>query len=182
MAFSDEQKLIVALLTEIHEKLGIQDGLDAPFVQSIVSSDNTWALRWRYQGMFKDSETPPNVKRVADVLDMCEVLERTADSLSDEERAQVEAVTGHSVSGARFVGYSGNDEDEFHIVQILVDDLGKWGSFKGRDFNAHMPMVDVYDRMLNVYSGLNSLHNYSATLSVEDLTAVLDARTHPDHR
>ncbi|ALU60275.1 YfbU family protein [Pseudomonas syringae] len=184
MDFSNEQRLIVTLLTEIHAKLGIEDGLDPNFVQEMVSSGHTWALNWKYPGLFSGPvETPHNVKRVADVLDMWDVIERTVSSLSPAEKSEVERLTSPAhVSSARFSGYSGNTEDEYSIVHVLVERLGKWSSFSGRDFDAHMPMVDVYDRMLDAYQIVNPISAYSPTLSVESLVEVLNARTHPDNR
>lgn len=183
MAFTDEQKLIVSLLTDIHAHLGISNGLDPVFVQKMVSSDNAWALNWRYNGLFSSSHTPPKVRRVAEVLEMWEVVERTVAGLEPAEREEAESVTRPvGLAGARFQGYSGNDEDEYSIVHILVEDLGRWASFRGRDFNSHMPMVEVYDRMLDVYQSVNPANEFSPTLSVKDLSEVLNAAIHPENR
>lgn len=184
MQFTDEQKLIITMLTEIHAKLGIDDGVDTAFVQEAVTSGHGWALQWQYPGIFHESsETPAEVRRVCDVLEMWEVIERSVAGLSAAERAQVEQLS-HPIglTAAEFRGYSGNDEDEFSIVGVLVEQLGRFSSFRDRDFNAHMPMVEVYDRMLGAYQVLNPLGNFSPTLSVADLAAVLREQVHPDNR
>jgi uncharacterized protein YfbU (UPF0304 family) len=183
MAFTDEQKLIVTLLTEIHAKLAITDGIDPQFIQGMISSGHTWAVHWKYPELLKGEETPANVREVADVLDMWEVMERTAASFSVADRSQAASLSAPvSLSAAQFSGYSGNNEDEYSIVHILVEDLGRWSSFAGRDFNAHVPMVDVYDRMLGTYRLLNPIDSFSATLSVEDFAAVLKEQIHPENR
>ena len=181
MDFSNEQKLIIALLTEIHSKLAIEDGLDAAFVQEMVSSGHSWALHWKYPGLFLDPiETPQTVKRVADVLDMWEVIERTISGLSTVERSEADSLITYSdLDSTRFPGYSGNTEDEYSIVHVLVEDLERWSSFSGRNFNAHMPMVDVYDRMLDAYQRINPLESFSPTLTTQDLAEVLNQRAHP---
>lgn len=183
MAFTDEQKLIVTLLTEIHSKLAITDGLDPHFVQKMVSSDNAWALHWRYNEICTNEQTPHKVQRVADVLDMWQVLERTLAGFGPAERAKAEELSRPiQLSQAKFQGYSGNDEDEFSIVHILVEDLGRWSSFKGRNFNSHVPMVDVYDRMLSVYQRVNPVANSQPALTVENFSAVLKEVLHPERR
>lgn len=184
MEFTDEQKVLITLLTSIHKKLEIDDGLDPDFVQSMVTSGNTWALYWKYPGIFNDhAETPAAVKRVADVLDMWEVLEHTVAGFTPAEMAQAETLAGPiRPSSARFTGYGANNEDEYSIVHILVDDLERWSSFSGRDFNAHMPMVDIYDRMLSAFQRVNPKSNWSQTLTVPDFAEVLKEMVHPDNR
>lgn len=133
MDFTDEQKLIITMLAEIHDQLKITDGVNPQFVQEMITGGNSWALRWQYPGIFQGpSETPRQVKRVRDVLDMWEVLERTVAALSPEEQARLDELCRPiTVSSARFTGYSGNGEEEFSIVHILVEDLQRWSTFRG---------------------------------------------------
>ncbi|SEI23624.1 YfbU family protein [Pseudomonas asplenii] len=184
MEFTDEQKVLIALLTSIHKKLDIDDGLDSGFIQDVIMSGNTWALYWKYPGVFSDcSETPLAVKRVADVLDMWEVLERTLAGFTPAEMAQAKTLADPiRPAAARFPGYGANNEEEYLIVRILVDDLERWTSFSGRDFNAHMAMVDIYDRMLGAFQRVNPKDNWSLTLTVSDFAEVLREIVHPDNR
>ncbi|GAD62039.1 hypothetical protein [Aquipseudomonas alcaligenes] len=56
MEFSNAQKMIITLLTDIHSALKIQDSVDPDFVQRMVVSDNGWALAWQYPGIFETGE------------------------------------------------------------------------------------------------------------------------------
>ena len=184
MEFTNEQKLIVALLTEIHSALKIEDGLDPMFIQDKVCSGNTWALRWHYSGLFQDEEdTPEDVKFVAKVLDLWERLEHSFESLSDAQKAQLLELSPVYGGDVRFRGFDGNggDRDGMSTVHILVEEMGRWRTFKGRDFNAHMRMSGVYERMLEASDALGKGYaDYD--FSIEEMAQVLNAATHPDNR
>lgn len=183
MEFTNEQKLIVALLTEIHKELDIENGLDPEFIQDKVSSGHTWALRWKYPGLFQDSVEPPeNVKFVADVLDLWERLEQSHAALNQEGIATLNTLSrmGERV---RFPGFDGNggDYDGYSIARIMIEELERWSTFRGRDLNAHMPMADAYRRMLDASQSLGKGH-YDYEFSVEEMAEILNAWIHPDNR
>ena len=56
MNLSDGEKLILAMLSEIHEALEIKNGVDPKFVQSAIYSGNFWGLKWQYSGIFDSEE------------------------------------------------------------------------------------------------------------------------------
>jgi uncharacterized protein YfbU (UPF0304 family) len=184
MEFTNEQKLIVALLTDIHAALNIEDSLDPVFVQDKVNSGRTWALHWKYPGLFQDRfETPANVKFVADVLDLWERLEQSYASINQEGVAALVALSPTYGDNVSFPGFDGNggDYDGYSTARILIEELGRWSSFKGRDLNAHMPMADVYERMLDASRALGK-GDYEYEYSVEEMAEILNARIHPDNR
>jgi uncharacterized protein YfbU (UPF0304 family) len=183
MEFTNEQKLIVTLLTEIHAALNIKDGVDPMFVQEMVATGRTWALEWQYPGIFQTStETPPEVGFVLDALDMWDVLERTHEGLSPADQAEFLRLSPKSDHGVSFFGFDGNHGEEYSIAHILINKMEKWSRFAGRDLNSHMPTVDIYSRMLEVYRPLHDQNPYQATLSPQGLAAVMNARIHPDNR
>jgi len=179
MKLTDPEKLILIMLSEIHEKLGIENGVDPKFVQSAIYSENTWGLRWKYTGIFTDKgETPAEVTEVVDILDMWSFIESAYHGLSadDKERIRVEAEPfGTHV---RFAGFDGNNESEhIGIARFLIDDLDRFTSFKGRDLNSHSPSLEAHRRMLAVFLPLRT------SLGGDDLTAtqiveILRARFH----
>lgn len=187
MEFSNEQKLIIALLTEIHSKLDIQDGLDAEFVQKAVSENQGWALGWRYPGLFEETaDDPHQVKFVADVLDMWSRLETSYDALDESGRASLAESAAPFGKNVRFPGFDGNNESEYlAIARMFVDHLDRWSEFDGRIVNAHMHTVEGYQRMLEVFERIQK-HKMSngdyGSLDVEELSEVLSERTHPEHR
>lgn len=183
MEFSNEQKLIITLLTDIHAKLEIEDSVDPLFVQRMVNEDQAWALGWAYPGLYERVATPEHVKFVADVLDMWEVLEREFLALSEDDKQrllELSPVFGRDVT---FRGFDGNNESrERSVAQILINDLERWTLFEGRDLNAHMATIDGYQRMLQAYEGLPDESKFERSLSVEEIASVVNERTHPSNR
>ncbi|OWQ35586.1 YfbU family protein [Pseudomonas sp. DrBHI1] len=187
MEFTNEQKLIITLLTDIHAKLEIEDSLDPMLVQRMVSEGQGWALEWKYPGMFEESgETPTAVVFVCEVLEMWSVLEGSFEALDDNQRQALSEAAGVFGRNVRFPGFDGNNEGEYlSIAHILVEDLERWSEFQGRIDNAHMPTIDGYERMLPVFDAIRDRKlddgNFNG-LDVEELAQILNERTHPENR
>ena len=45
------EKLIIAMLCDVIEALGIKDSIDPAFVRAAVLDGDNWALKWQYPGM-----------------------------------------------------------------------------------------------------------------------------------
>lgn len=184
MDFSNEQKLIVTLLTEIHAALNIKNGIDPDFVQDKVCSGDTWALYMQYPGIFEKAPgLPANVKFVANVLDLFTRLERSYESLSAPEKAELEDQSPIHGKDVSFKGFDGNggDRNGYSTTETFVNQMGRWSNFKGRSFNSHMPSSEIYDRMLNAYDSLNK-NNTPWEFSVDEMAHILNAAIHPDNR
>lgn len=187
MEFSNEQKLIVALLTEIHSELNIQDGLNPEFIQRAVNGDHGWALGWKYPGLFEETgEDPQAVKFVADVLDMWSFLETSFNALDDNGRQALADAAEPFGRQVAFPGFDGNNESEYlSIARIFVEDLDRWTEFEGRILNAHMRTVDGYQRMLEVFGEIRTAKMNEGdyeVLNAEELGRVLSERVHPSNR
>ncbi|ACO77136.1 non-hypothetical protein [Azotobacter vinelandii CA] len=180
MEFSNQQKLIVTLLTDIHARLGIDNGIDPLFVQRMVRDDHGWALGWAYPGLFGDGvEVPEAVTFVAEVLGMWEAIEEAYAGFDRVRREQLARLAPAFGRDPRFRGFDGNHEADLRgIVQILVDDLGRWPIFKGRDTDSHRILADSYRRMLEVYERLSGA-GCASGLSVEALAEILNAEIIP---
>jgi len=52
----------------------------------------------------------------------------------------------------KFYGFDGNNEGEYmSIARFLVEKMGRFESFKGRNFNSHVPLVDRYRVMIAAF-------------------------------
>lgn len=181
MEFTHSEKLIVAMLAEIHSALKIKDGLDPDLIQNVVSSGHTWALHWQYPGLFQGvNDTPNEVLVIANILDLWERLERTFAAYPADAREELARLSVYG-DNVRFLGFDGNGGDGYSIANILINDLGRWSSFYGRDLNSHAPMSDAYARMLDTLAGLNKgTMDYAFT--VEETAQLLNSMTHPSNR
>lgn len=182
MKLSNPEKLILLMLSEIYDKLELND-IDTRLLRSAIHSENTWALDWEMPGVVgSDSEpTPALVKDVANYLDMWSFLEEaysSYDTVIKERIAQEAAPFGRHV---RFPGFDGNNEsDALSIARILVEDMGRFSRFKGRDMNSHAPLLPAYAQMLKVFEPIRPSISGTRSLSPDQAITILQAMRHPE--
>ncbi|KVE87493.1 YfbU family protein [Burkholderia vietnamiensis] len=174
MKMTNAEKLITVMLCEVMEQLDINRDIDPEFVKEAVFNDHLWALEWQYQGIFGDSmsPTPPKVSFVTDVLDMWYFVEHGCANLSDRDKERVEAEVPFGI--AKFEGFDGNNETEYmSIARFLVEKLNRFTNFKGRAFNSHMPCVDRYQKMLQVFAPIRDRLDGTRPLSADEIIQIL---------
>ena len=90
------------------------------------------------------------------------------------DKAKVDAVTGQK--NLKFIGFDGNHEDHFGIARYFVEDLKRWGRFKGRDLNSHTSSVDGYRRILRVFEPMRSALGDRSPLNADEIARIMNAR------
>jgi len=182
MQLSDGEKLILLMLCEVQEHLELKGGTNTGLIKEAIYSGNLWGLEWGMPGVFHRSETPDHiVTETVEVLVMWQRLEESFNHLShvDKDWLDNNSWLGKDV---KFRGFDGNDATEVQYISashFLVEQLDRFGGFKGRDFNAHMPTLDAYRRMLPIFDRI--LHQVSnRDFSAAQIKEVLDAYRHPD--
>ncbi len=183
MKITDGEKLIILMLSELHDKLGIDGEIDPDFIRSAIFSDNTWSISWKYPGIqFEEQKTPEIVKEVLDILDMWSFIEHSYNNLAEKEKDYLEKEAAPFGKDPKFPGFDGNNESEYMgTASFIVNDLDRFEDFKGRDFDSHCQSVDSYKRMLSVFKHIIEKLSFNP-LSVEDLVAILKERKHPSNR
>lgn len=183
MKITDGEKLILLMLSELYDKLGVHGEVDPDFIRSAIFSDNLWSIPWKYSGIpFEDQEAPEVVKEVLDILDMWSFIEHSYESLSDEDKAYLEKEADPFGKNPKFPGFDGTNE-AIHMgtASFIVNELDRFVEFKGRYFNSHCPSLDSYRRMLSVFVGKRRNLNFNP-LTAQDLASILVERVHPDNR
>lgn len=177
MKLTNPEKLILVLLAAIHEKLGIENGVDTKLLTSAIYSNNTWALSWELQGIVGDSPdpTPDEVREVMDILDMWSFIEEAYATFGSLEEKKIETEADPFGTHVQFSGFDGNHETEhMSIARFLVEDMGRFPRFKGRDFNSHYPSIETYRRMFAVFEPIRKTlvgHGLTADQVIELLNA-----------
>lgn len=184
MKLSDGEKLIILMLADLHNKLEVDGEIEAAFIKSAILNDQLWGIRWQYQGVpFENDGNPSIVNEVCDILDMWSAIERSYSSLSDEERSRLEKDATPFGTDVHFRGFDGNNEAEhMGVAQFLIDDLGRFHEFKGRDMNSHARSIDTYRRMYAVLEPMRASPAYDGKLSVSQMIELMKARVHPSMR
>ncbi len=183
MKLSDGEKLIILMLSELYEKLGVEGEIEPDFIKSAIFSDQLWGLKWKYSGIpFDESEDPAIVKEVVDILDMWSFIERAYSQMSDEQKEKLEVDAAPFGKDPKFQGFDGNNETEYMgTAMFLVNELERFQEFKGRSFNSHCPSIEMHHRMLEIFEPIRrKLSN--GPLSLDDLTKILKEKVHPSER
>lgn len=168
MKLTNPEKLILIMLADIHKKLGIENSVDTKLLTSAIYSNNTWALSWEMPGIVGDSPdpTPPSVSEVVDTLDMWSFIEEAYATFEAPEKKKIETEADSFGTHVQFSGFDGNNEVELRSIALfLVEDMGRFPCFKGRDLNSHHPSIETYRRMLAVFEPIRK------TLDGRGLTA-----------
>ncbi|MDO3616486.1 YfbU family protein [Ralstonia pseudosolanacearum] len=176
MKLSNAEKLIISMLADVHEKLGLAD-YRPDFLKAAINTGNTWALSWDLQGIVGDSpdETPAHVREVSKYLMMWTTLEVSFNSLDPAAKQRV-AAEAERFPDARLPGFDGNNESDLHSVAcFFVEDMGRFAQFKGRDLNSHTEMRDTYRKMHDKFRAIQTARSHRPNLNAEELISVLKA-------
>lgn len=176
MKLTNAEKLILLMLSDVYEKLEL-DGIDTKLIRSAIYSENTWALDWEMPGVVgsQSEPTPPLVQEVANYLDMWWMLEDAAASFDPKTKARLEKEAAPFGTHIRFPGFDGNNESRaLSIARILIEDMGRFSRFQGRDLNSHAPLSPAYARMYEVFARIKPSLG-SKGLSADQALAILKA-------
>lgn len=184
MNLSDGEKLILVMLSDIYKHLKIRGEVDPELVQSAIFDGNTWGLKWAYHGIFSSEETSEDVvDEVVNILDMWSFIESSYKELSASDKARVDTEAHPFGKKPKFQGFDANGEiDHLGAARFLVEKLGRFSEFKGRDFNSHYPgTLATHRRMFKAFEPIRE-SAVSGQLSASQLIQILKERIHPDHR
>jgi uncharacterized protein len=174
--FSDGEKALLIMMREILRHLEIDSECDAEFLAKVIYGGHYWAPKWDMQGLFHDEEDDPNdVHFVVDVMVMWDHIERGYAKLSKQDKKRVEKDAHPFGTDVHFRGFDGNNESSLMgIARFLVREMDRFAEFADRELNSHMPTVDMYRRMLKVFTPMRSALAGSG-LNATQLVRVLKA-------
>jgi uncharacterized protein len=153
MNLTNPERLILVMLAEIYEHLGIKREVDPAFLKEAIFTGNTWGITTKMSGLVvgDDDEFPPEVRQVSEILNMWRHLVWSYESLDAADRKKV--LAGAGVFGVAFPGFDGNNESEqLSIAKFMVEHMDMFTELQVT--NSHMPTVDRYSRMLKTFAPL----------------------------
>ncbi len=175
--FSDGEKVLILMLRDFMNAAKVKGDVDANLLAEAIYGGHYWAPVWEMDGVFgARADAYPNVREVANVLDMWAFIERGWAKLSKKDKAQLKADADLFGDTVTFPGFDGNNEGEhFSITKMLVEKMGRWTTFQGRELNSHSEVLDGYRKMVDVFEPMRkTLHG--TELSLAQLTELLKAR------
>lgn len=176
MELTDGEKLILLMMTELYQKLNVEGEIEPEFIRSAIFNEQTWGIPWKYSGIpFSNQEDPPIVAEVLDILQLWDDIEYTYTKLSKDEQQLIEQKVEVFGKNPKFPGFDGNNESEYlATAYFLINDLERFERFKGRDLNSHMPLLENYHRMLEVFKPIRR-SVLTPELSANNLIEILSA-------
>jgi uncharacterized protein len=94
--------------------------------------------------------------------------------LTPADQAKVKQQAGSNVHYLEFQGFDGNNDSHFHIASYIVDDLGRFDEYKGKELNSHsIGSLPKYRKMLPKYK--STLGIAGKTMTADQLIATLNA-------
>jgi uncharacterized protein YfbU (UPF0304 family) len=178
---TDGEKLLAMMIRDLYKNLKVQGDIDPDLVAGVIRGGHYWALKWELDGIYEPKPTEPEVLRlVLDVLDMWQAIERDFEQLSNEDKARVKKEAKPFGSDPKFMGFDGNDESRYaSTARFLIEKLGRYERFRGREHNSHMPVIDSYRRMLSVFTPMRATILAGRDLDASQIVAILKARAYP---
>ena len=181
---ADGDKLILLMLRDLFKQLKLKNGeIDPDFIAEVIFGGHSWGLEWQYTGIFhRHEDAKAVVSEVVDVLDMWSFLESGFHKLSKKDKARVAAEAEPLGKHVVFSGFDGNNESEhIGVARFLIEQLGRFTCFKGRELNAHMPSIDAYRRMVAVFEPIRRTLT-GRGLNADEIIDILKAWLHPSRR
>ncbi|KAA0264835.1 YfbU family protein [Hafnia alvei] len=185
MKYSQPEKLQIMMLCEIYRALDIKDSFDPNLIEDAVTSDNYWALEWEYPSLESEDETPEDVKLFVDTYDMYDILKYTYERFSEDDKSEVSSSIAHfsAPHSISFPGFDGNNESNFLTIGRMLKTMGRFAGKEDLTKNSHMPSVEIYRRMLEVFLPARANRwTHDVGIPKEDFINTLNARVHPDNR
>lgn len=163
------------MLADVVDHLKAGPGIDTNLLRESLTGGHYWALGWELPGVIHShADKRENVSEVVDILDMWTFLESGFKGLSKAEKEKVAAAIDRSA--VVFPGFDGNNESEqYAIARHLIDVMGRWSNFKGRELNSHFPAIDGYRRMLSVFLPIRATLT-GVKMNADQITQVIKAR------
>jgi uncharacterized protein YfbU (UPF0304 family) len=155
---TNPEKLMMWMLSEIMKGQKNYEKDTVELIQKAIYGGHFWALDWELTGiMHNHVDSKKAVSLVVDTLDMWAFIERAYEGFSAADKKRIATEVGPWGKDPKFYGFDGNNEGEYmSIARFLVEKMGRFESFKGRDFNSHGPVVDRYRVMTAAFKPIRT--------------------------
>jgi uncharacterized protein len=152
--FTDGEKLIMAMLSDLHLHMKIKGEIDTKFVMDALVGGHYWAPKLTMTGLFHEhSDKESDLDFVFDVLDLWSFIEQGFARLSKADKKRVADQVEIFGEDPKFHGFDGNNEsDLMSIAQFLIQKMGRFQTFAKRDLNSHCEKAYAYRSMVRAFT------------------------------
>ena len=181
MEMTKAERLIVLMLCDLYKSHGEDKMFNPKLIEYAVAQGQLWALSWEYGGLLNaDSPTKAQVDLVADVMTMWQVIEAFMSRFTPDQQNEVVVATGRRLEHIKFEGFY--EEPYRSIFGFMLEELGRWPQFAGRDYSKMLPVLEADLRMLVKYKEMRDANKLGLELTPEQVIEIVNERVHPENR
>ncbi|WP_375750332.1 YfbU family protein [Vibrio sp. HN007] len=158
MEMTNAQRLILSNQYYLMSQLNPDNAAKYCRLQTIV--ERGYGLQMRELDKQFGELTEEECREIINIMEMYHAMQESSRMLSEEERSKVDQ------RRLQFLGFDIASESQLvHYVRFLVDSEGLYPQFDKADhhFNAQMPMLEKYRRMLTTWRNCPRQYHLSAT-------------------
>jgi uncharacterized protein YfbU (UPF0304 family) len=166
------ERLMLWMLSEVL-KGQFGEGTDEriKLIQDVLFGGHFWALGLKMPALIHSNiDSKADLKFVQDTLEMWNIIELSIESLNESDKNNI----SNYKKAYRFCGFDGNKEYKFlAIANFLIDNMGYYNTFRGRDLNSHIEKLEKYKNMLFIFSQKRSKLN-GRNLEYKEICELID--------
>jgi uncharacterized protein YfbU (UPF0304 family) len=165
MKLSDGEKIIIALLADLHKTLKVEGDMDVGKLMAAIYGGHLWSLKCDMDGLLHDYQADQvTVDQTCNILDMWDFIEFSFADLAEADKERVrEANFGKD---PKFFGFDANNEDHYGVAKHLIDEMGRFSNFKRRYMNSPASFLGVYLRMAEAFEPIRALTGTRPTVRI----------------
>ena len=181
MEMTKAERLIVLMLCDLYKSPGEDKMFNPKLIEYAVAQGQLWALSWEYGDLLNaDSTTRKQVDLTADIMTMWQVIEAFMSRFTSDQRNEVVVATGRRLDRIKFKGFY--EEPYRSISSFMLEELGRWPQFAGRDYSKMFPVLEADLRMLVKYKQMRDANPLGLELTPEQVIEIVNERVHPEKR
>lgn len=178
ITLSDGERLILAMLGDIHRHLQVKGHIDAEFVRNALHGGHEWGLMSEYHGILQTKQDDPAVvDETIKIMMMWTVIEECYERLPPAEKKRVEKRAAPHGKDPRFRGFQMAHEPHYLVARFVTHDLDRFPHYKDR-LLSEGSQRDEYRRMLAVWGPLDETLTGDG-IDADDIAALLAAQRNP---
>ncbi|MBU1348199.1 MAG: YfbU family protein [Alphaproteobacteria bacterium] len=182
MEVSQGEKLIIHMLSDLFEHLGVESELDPGFIKRALDGQS-WAISSRYGFTERGDRDDSVANEVGEILHMWRIIEETVEGFDEQQQTQLVELAPVFGKTVKFPGFDANASSGHYgtAVFLVKEDFG-WDHFRGRNLNSHgAGTVEGHRRMRARFKEVMRQRNFEQ-LTPKDMASVLNERTHPENQ
>lgn len=134
---SPTEKLIILLLCDAIEKKEAGSYIDPKVIRRALEGRMSWGIEWKFAALVSPDIPEETGEEVRSLLEMWSHLTAAYNELAVGEQKRAREASPFD-SGVTFPGFDHNNHsDHLAAMRFIVEDLGQWQEFQGRDTDTH---------------------------------------------